>query len=296
MAIPESQLQTWSNQGSKAQSASTYQTIRNVLDDPEAPYHSKFYNIFLQGSYGNDTNIYADSDVDIVMCLTSVYYDDTSSLDDAEKQTYKADFSLAAYSYFDFKKDVLAWLTYKFGKGVKAGKKAIFIPGNGVRRDADVLVCAEHRSYSYYSSGAANFYREGVTFWTANGEQIVNYPKQHLQNCTTKHQGTYSRFKANVRVLKNMRNTMIDRGYIEDGLAPSYFLEGMLSNVPNQNFVSSYQQTFLIYMQWLQNCQSQELTCANDIHYLLRDGHSVCWRPTSFNEFRAAATRFWSDW
>lgn len=145
MAIPESQLQTWSNQGSKAQSASTYQTIRNVLDDPEAPYHSKFYNIFLQGSYGNDTNIYADSDVDIVMCLTSVYYDDTSSLDDAEKQRYKADFSLAAYSYFDFKKDVLAWLTYKFGKGVKAGKKAIFIPGNGVRRDADVLVCAEHQ-------------------------------------------------------------------------------------------------------------------------------------------------------
>lgn len=296
MAIPESQLQMWSHQGSKVQSASTYQTIRNVLDDPEAPYHSNFYNIFLQGSYGNDTNIYADSDVDIVMCLTSVYYDDTSSLDDAEKQRYKADFSLAAYSYFDFKRDVLAWLTYKFGKGVKAGKKAIFIPGNGVRRDADVLVCAEHRSYSYYSSGAANFYREGVTFWTANGEQIVNYPKQHMQNCTTKHQGTYSRFKANVRVLKNMRNTMIDRGYIEDGLAPSYFLEGMLSNVPNQNFVNSYQQTFLIYMQWLQNCQSQELTCANDIHYLLRDGHSVCWRTTSFNEFRAAATRFWSDW
>src|SRR5699024_4535215 len=100
--------------------------------------------------------IYADSDVDIVMCLTSVYYDDISSLDDAEKQRYKTDFSPSAYSYSDFKKEVLAWLTYKFGKGVKLGKKAIFIPGNGVRRDADVLVCAEHRSYSYYSSGATN--------------------------------------------------------------------------------------------------------------------------------------------
>jgi hypothetical protein len=37
---------------------------------------------------------------------------------------------------------------------------------------------------------------------------------------------------------------MIDAGAIEDGVAPSYFLEGLLYNVPNDNFGSSYEDTF----------------------------------------------------
>ena len=31
---------------------------------------------FLQGSYGNDTNVYADSDVDIVMKLDAIFFKD----------------------------------------------------------------------------------------------------------------------------------------------------------------------------------------------------------------------------
>ena len=62
MGIPESQLERWSHQGSITQSSETYNTIRNVLDDAASPYAGKDYTIFLQGSYGNDTNIYAESD------------------------------------------------------------------------------------------------------------------------------------------------------------------------------------------------------------------------------------------
>jgi len=295
MAIPEPQLETWSHQGSKVQSASTYETIKQVLDDPAAPYHrERCYRIFLQGSYGNDTNIYSDSDVDIAICLTSTYYHDTSNLDVNERQRFKANTSSAAYDYFDFKKDVLAWLTHKFGTGVKAGKKAIFVPGNGNRRDADVLVCAQHRSYFYYDSEYANRHREGITFWTSSRDQIVNYPKQHLENSMTKHQATGGRFKPSIRIIKNMRSTMIDRGLIEEGLAPSYFLEGMLSNVPTQNFVTSRQQTFENYISWLQTAPTGDMTCANGIHYLLRDGHSVCWNVADYNTFRARAIQFWN--
>ena len=35
---------------------------------------------------------------------------------------------------------------------------------------------------------------------------------------------------------KNMRNYLIDQNRLRDGLAPSYFLEGMLHNVPNDRF------------------------------------------------------------
>ena len=69
MAIPETQLETWSHQGSVAQSSSTYATIKNTLEEAGTAYNDKNYKVFLQGSYGNDTNIYSESDVDVVIRL-----------------------------------------------------------------------------------------------------------------------------------------------------------------------------------------------------------------------------------
>jgi hypothetical protein len=78
MPIPESQLGTWSHQGSVTQSKDTYTTIKRALEAPEVPYAGRSFESFLQGSYGNDTNVYADSDVDIVMKLNSTFYKDLS--------------------------------------------------------------------------------------------------------------------------------------------------------------------------------------------------------------------------
>lgn len=69
MATPESQLDTWSKQGSVAQSRDTYASVKNMLDNSGSPYYLKSFESFLQGSYANDTNVYRDSDVDVVMRL-----------------------------------------------------------------------------------------------------------------------------------------------------------------------------------------------------------------------------------
>lgn len=129
MAIPESQLETWSHQGSVTQSAQTYDTIHNVLNDSTSPYYAKNFSIFLQGSYGNDTNVYRDSDVDVVIRLNQTYYADTNLLTPDAKTSYDRAFNRATYQYSHFKTDVLAWLQKKFGADVKPGKKAIFIKG-----------------------------------------------------------------------------------------------------------------------------------------------------------------------
>lgn len=296
MAIPETQLVTWSHQGSTSQSASTYETIKNALEDPAAPFSVKNFDIFLQGSYGNHTNIYADSDVDLAICLTSTYYSRTNDLPAPEKSLYEANRVPATYGFDEFKAEVLKWLRYKFGVNVHAGKKAIRVPGNGSRRDADVLVCAEHRDYRSYRASSLDKYDEGIVFWTREGREIVNYPKQHRDNCTSKHQRTGRRFKPNVRVVKNMRNAMLTRGLIEKGEAPSYFLEGMLSNVPDSEFSHNFGQSFLNAIVWLNNCNPRELTCVNDLHYLIRDNADVCWNLADFNKTRSALWRLWDQW
>ena len=275
MAIPEQQLETWSHQGSTAQSAATYAAIRKVLEDPGAPYAGKNYRIFLQGSYANDTNIRGtESDI----------------------ERFESSLSPGKYSFKEFREDLFAWLQANFGAGVKSGNKAIFIPGNGTRRDADVLPCFAHRRYMSFPSRAQATYREGICFWTKKGDKIVNYPVQHSDNCTSKHQTTSSRFKPNVRVMKNIRNKLVDCGYIKEGSAPSYFLEGMLWNVANVEFSASYQETFLASLTWLEKSDHSKLRCANGHHWLIRDDIQVCWNQYDFDIFRAAALQFWLDY
>ena len=80
MSIPESQLETWSHRGSITQSRDTYNTIKNVLEASNTPYAGKNLKVFLQGSYGNDTNIYTESDVDIVIRLDDCFQRDLSEL------------------------------------------------------------------------------------------------------------------------------------------------------------------------------------------------------------------------
>lgn len=293
MAHSESQLETWSHQGSKAQSAATYESVRNVLQDPAAPFASRSFDIFLQGSYGNDTNIYADSDVDIVICLTSVYYSDLSSLDQSQRSLYDSLFSPASYSWKQFRAEVLAWLKSKFGSDVVDGSKAIFVCGKGQRRDADVLVCAEHRRYVSYRAAYSSEFHRGIVFWTAAGTEIVNFPKQHHDNCVTRHQGTWFRFKPNVRVLKNYRNALVSAGKLPDGVAPSYFLEGLLWNMPANQFEGSIQSTVDNFVGWVGSTDRTQLSCANNLHWLVRDNTQVCWPGSHFQSYVSAVQADW---
>lgn len=296
MGIPEAQLETWAHQGSVAGSAATYETICKVLDDPAAPYHSRDYSIFLQGSYGNDTNVYKDSDVDIVMCLDETYYSDTNSLTEAAKNAFNSARVPATYTHVHFKAEVIAWLTKNFGSDVNPGKKAVFIKGSGSRRDSDVLVCAEHKRWGPASSGVDAEYEKGIVFWLPDGTEIVNFPKQHSANCTTKHKNTNGWFKPLVRVYKNMRNRLIEDGHLKDGVAPSYFVEGMLWNVPDDNFGVSYASSWVNAFNWLIKADETKLACANDLHWLIRENSHVCWSSANFNNFLSTASKYWDDW
>ena len=295
MAISEAQLETWAKQGSITQSQATYGTVRTCLEASDAPYASRSTSIFLQGSYGNDTNIYADSDVDVVIATDSIFYYGTDDLTPDEAAAFKSTLAGGGgYSYDKFKGEVLAQLTKKFGSSVKPGKKAIFIKGDGNRRDADVLPAVEYRRYTRFRSSTDRSYYEGITFWTTDGKQIINFPKHHSANATTKHQATNSWFKPTVRIFKNMRNAMIAKGYLAEGVAPSYFLEGMLYNIPNNQFGKSYADTCVNAINWLNKCDRDSLVCANERYYLLRPNSQVCWNPESFETYLAAVIKFWN--
>src|SRR5216683_814766 len=90
MSIPESQLETWCNQGATVTSAAAYASIKAALADPKSKVRDLKPEIYLQGSYGNTTNIYADSDVDIVVQYNSVYSWDVSALPQYQQVLFSA--------------------------------------------------------------------------------------------------------------------------------------------------------------------------------------------------------------
>lgn len=297
MPIPESQLDTWSHQGSITQSSNTYNSIKNVLEAGTTPYAGKNFKVFLQGSYGNDTNIYAESDVDIVIRLNDCFFSDLELLSEEEKAAHKQAFSDAAYTHVDFKRDVLSVLTGQYGSEVKASDKAISIDANGPRRKSDVIVATQFRRYFKFRSSSDSEYAEGICFFNTAGERIANYPKQHSENLTTKHQASSKWLKPMARVFKNMRSRMVGDGLIKAGIAPSYYIEGLLYNVPNEKLTSSYQNCVVNTLNWYrQEAEKADLVCANEQYYLLREGYHTCWPQENCDAFVEAAVKLWSEW
>src|SRR5436305_1484796 len=232
MAILESQLETWSKQGSVTQSSTTYQIIRNALLDSKAVYANKTFEVFLQGSYGNDTNIYAESDVDTVMRLDSIFGYGISNLPPEQQAAFQQVFGSAIYTFAEFKQGVITRLSNAFGAdNVTPGNKAVRIQANGSRRSADVVACYQYRRYIRFNSVNDYEYVPGIIFPSESDGYIINYPKLHSENGTAKHQAAEKNFKPLVRIFKNMRGKLEADALIEKGIAPSYFIEGLLYNV-----------------------------------------------------------------
>jgi hypothetical protein len=291
VAISEVQLATWGKQGPTAQFTATYDTLRAVLNDTDSPYYLKSFEIFLQGSYKNTTNVYGDSDVDVVIRLDTVFYTDLYFLNAEETARYNAQRSPGEYSLAEFKTSVVAWLIKKYGSDVNPGKKAVFIKGNGTRRDADVLVCAKLRRYFTFPAYGDPVFADGVCFFLPDGTRIENFPEKHSENCTTKHQQTNQWFKHTVRIFKNLRNNMIENKIIEEGLAPSYFIEGLLYNVPPPQFGGTEQLNFRDVLNWLLTADRSEWVCANEQYKLLGNGH-VTWPDANCTKFLNAVKAY----
>jgi hypothetical protein len=89
---------------------------------------------------------------------------------------------------------------------------------------------------------------------------------------------------------------MINDKLIAEGVAPSYYLEGMLYNVPDSNFGGTFQDMFLKCFNWVWNADKSQLTCAHGYHWLVRDGSATSWPTQNCAAFLDAAAALWKGW
>lgn len=305
MAIPETQLETWSHQGAIQSSAETHKSVTNCI--AKANWNSDVrYETYLQGSYPNSTNIYGNSDVDLVVEFRSIFSKNLSLLTDSQREQFDKDYRDAKYSLASFKEAVVKQLKSCFGDAnVIVGNKAVLVKGDGSNRlDCDVVVCNPYRKYTSYSSLHKN-YVEGIIFETEHespNRNIINYPKVHLKNGSTKneHQNTNGNFKPTVRVLKNIKASMVNKGYISKKIAPSYFLECLIYNSNNSNFRQSRYQDIVAS---IINQFNADLYDGNMLNYLVQNeqdklfgSQDTQWNFEDAKTFVTQIIKFWNEY
>jgi hypothetical protein len=295
MAIPEEMLGGWARQRAVEASKRTHEAVRAALDVYSWPPDYS-YTVYLQGSYRNYTNTRDDSDVDLVAELNSSFSPDLSILSQPEQAAFRELYSDPQDDWSEFRQHVLIALIGWFGtSAVRGDMKAIRVLGDSDRLNANVLVCQQCRIYTDFRSQSSERYVAGVRFQDLITERwIDNFPKAHIVNGEDKDtfDSTHHWYKPTVRMFKNARTFLIDKGDISDGLAPSYFIEGLLYNVPDIEFGDSHALPFVNCVKCLHRADFDGFSCQNELVRLFGPTPEQ-WDQPKAREFVDELVRLW---
>jgi hypothetical protein len=196
------------------------------------------------------------------------------------------------YLYTTFKNDVETALVAHFGRqGVTRGKKAFDVHANTYRVDADVVPCFEYRRY--YGNVSAPSFISGTQFNPDNGGIIINWPLQNYKNGVEKNQATGEGFKGVVRIVKRLRNEMADNNIAAAKPIPSYLIECLIWNVPNEALTNTTWKAdaraaiLHLWSNTRNDEQCKDWLEINKNKYLVRD--SQPWTRQAVNAFLLAA-------
>ena len=222
----EDLLDSWTKPSSDTEQDKQERTERMVKK--AISEHSEFQDcnltVYAKGSYPNNTNVRVESDVDIAVQCSNVFYHNT--VIDVPGEPYRGRWTPAR-----LRAEVGRALNAQFGLQVDTnGNVAIKISASSARVNADVVPCFDYRRY--FRSG--NF-RPGARIIRKDGSSTQNYPQNHLQNGRIKNNNTNRYYKKTVRILKRTANEMeADRHH---RAVPSYLVESLVYNCPNGLFL-----------------------------------------------------------
>ncbi len=284
----EDQLMDWTKPSSDTEQDKQERTERMVQEaiaDHQA-FDGCDISVYAKGSYPNNTNVRTESDVDIAVQCSEVFYYDL--LDPSIPKPGPPYTGIWTPEYL--RAETEEALSAKFGSQIDTnGNVAIKVSSSSARVDADVVPCFDLRDY-FLSGG----YREGTRIFRKSGSSVDNYPTQHLEKGRSKNADTSHYYKKTVRILKRTANAMEDEGFHR--ATASFLVESLVYNCPKSLFFpSTWVETVrgIIYHIWENTQGDTEPTKnerwmeANDVKYLFASKQS--WTRKDARDFADAA-------
>ena len=233
MRYSEQQLQSWTTPLSKTEEQRVENTINMIKSamDASRELNALDYEVFVQGSYANNTNVRSDSDVDVCVMLKSTFYFDLPQ----GKTRADYGFGPGTMDFEQYRDLVKKALQAKFAQQyVTDGNKSLRVNANTYHVQADVVPAFQHRNYAYNRSQSSRDYVEGTRFYAIDGREVTNYPKVHIKNGAAKNTRTNFRYKKLVRIMKHIKNEMVDAGQTDGDKITSFLVECLAWNVPDR--------------------------------------------------------------
>ena len=296
MAIPENQLKVWAQPGTVKGAKNSHAAIRNALARHRWPDDVR-YVTYLQGSYRNNTHLRRQSDVDVVVELTSLPVRDGSRLPDSQRRLLDRDFPEPEYGWRRFRRDVRRATADGFGNSrVREGKKTFKLEMESPNIPVDVVVAVRYLTYAEYSGPRSYKHTEGLGLYLPQeGRWTVNYPHLHRRNGGRKEKDTNSWFRRTIRMFKNARAQLIEEGRLGPDTARSYQIECLLYNVPNRLLAGSYRSTYSSVLYWLRDNDLTRFS-SQDKHVLVFDSGPDAWNERDARTLIDTLVKQYEDW
>ena len=169
-----------------------------------------------------------------------------------------------------------------FGKAAKSGRKTLKVPKGRIPADADLVVTLSHR--------------EGIAFYLPDQKRwVVSFPEQHHNRGSKKEKATSNRFKRTVRMFKAARNRLVENKVITKDDAPSYFIECLLYNVPDDLFAPKLAPTYAGILGRLKTASLKDFKCQNGQVPLFGPAPEQ-WSQKKARAFVKALKDMWDTW
>ena len=236
------------------------------------------YEVFLQGSYKNDTNLGGDSDVDEVVRLSAKLKPRMADLT-GERLLEDGSHRHVHQRWRSFRDEALKAMRARFGKAAKSGRKTLKVAKGNIPADADLVVKVS--------------YKEGIAFYLSDeGRWVVSYPQLHQARGLKKERAANNRFKRTVRMFKATRNRLVEKKMLTKGDAPSYFIECLLYNVPDSLFAPKLAPTYTDILDRLRAAKLYDFECQNGRVDLFGSGKEQ-WSVKKARAFVKALQELW---
>ena len=280
MPIPESTLSQWSHHRSAKASNQAHLSIRKALVAHNRPSEVG-YEVFLQCSYKNGTNLSRNSDVDVVVRLDHKLSPSVAALSGEQLQENAS--HEAAYRHWQlFRRHALRAMRDRYGDAATSGRKTIKLAKGEIQADADLVITLS--------------YKEGIGFYLPDERRwVVSYPEQHHQRGLKKEEATSRRFKRTVRMFKAARNRLVEKGSLTKDDAPSYFIECLLYNVPDTLFAPKLAPTYVAILDWLKTAKLEDFQCQNGLAPVFGRQREQ-WIVKKARAFVKALQELWDTW
>lgn len=277
MKYTEERIEAWTKPASDTEEQKIKNTINMIKSaiDLNEELNDLTIEVFVQGSYANNTNVRANSDVDVCVMLKSTFFTEYPN----GKNSKDYGFVDSEITFAEYKKRVKTAIENKFGKDcVSEGNKSLKIRSNSYHVNADVVVAFMLKNYRSINSYDPKTYIEGIRFYSLKNEMVTNYPKGHISNGKNKNVQTNYSYKYLTRIFKHIRNEMVNDGKINGDKISSFLVECLIWNVPNNiitahsTWIEIVKQTIIYLYNSIKNGKQKEWGEVSEHLYLFHSG------------------------